>query len=66
MKYRLSYAVKDSIQFIREPLTFVFNISLYSGTFPNFMKIAKVRPIYKKGEKQEISNYRPISILPVF
>jgi hypothetical protein len=29
------------------------------------MKIAKVWPIYRKGGKQEISNYRPISILPV-
>jgi hypothetical protein len=30
------------------------------------MKIAKVRPIYKKGAKKEVSNYRSISILPVF
>jgi hypothetical protein len=35
-------------------------------TFQNLMKIAKVWPIYKKGKKQEISNYSPISILPVF
>jgi hypothetical protein len=41
-------------------------ISLCSGTFPNLMKIAKVQPIHKKGGKQEISNYTPISILPVF
>jgi hypothetical protein len=30
------------------------------------MKIAKIRPLYKKGERQEVCNYRPISILPVF
>jgi retron-type reverse transcriptase len=33
---------------------------------PNLMKIAKVRPLHKKGGKQEISNYKPVSILPVF
>jgi hypothetical protein len=50
--------VKECIQFIKKPLTFIFNISLCSGTFPNLMKIAKVRPIYKKGGLQEISNYQ--------
>jgi hypothetical protein len=58
--------VKQCIQFIKEPLTFIFNLSLCSGIFPNQMKIAKVRPIYKTGRKAEVSNYRPISILLVF
>jgi hypothetical protein len=48
--------VKQCTQFIKKPLTFIFNLSLCCGTFPNLMKIAKVRPIYKKGRKQEISN----------
>jgi hypothetical protein len=58
--------VKESIQFIKKPLTFILNISLCSATFPNFMKIEKVRPIHKKVGKQQISNYSPISLLPVF
>jgi hypothetical protein len=58
--------VKESIQFIKKPVTCIFNISLRSGTFPNLMKIAEVLPIYKKGGKQEISNYSPIQILPFF
>jgi hypothetical protein len=48
--------VKESIQFIKKPLTLMFNTSLCSGNFPNLMKFAKVRPIHKKGRKQEISN----------
>ncbi|PNF17023.1 hypothetical protein B7P43_G02754 [Cryptotermes secundus] len=58
--------VKQCIQFIKKPLTFIFNLSLSSGIFPDQMKIAKVRPIFKKGQKQNITNYRPISILSVF
>jgi hypothetical protein len=58
--------VKQCIQFIKKPLTFIFNLSLSSGIFPDQMKIAKVRPIFKKGQKQNIANYRPISILSVF
>jgi hypothetical protein len=58
--------VKFSIQYICKPLTFIFNLSFCTGTFPDQMKIAKVRPIHKKGRIQELSNYRPISLLPVF
>ena len=36
------------------------------GVFPNILKIAKVIPIFKSGEKSLIENYKPISLLPVF
>jgi hypothetical protein len=52
--------VKHCIRFITKPLTFIFNLSLSSGVFPKLMKIAKVQPVFKKGRKQDISNYRPI------
>ena len=50
---------------IAKVLTHIFNTSFETGVFPSRMKIAKVRPIYKKGNHLEAHNYRPISLLPV-
>ena len=36
-----------------------------SGIFPDKLKIAKVTPIYKKKTKEQVTNYRPISVLLV-
>ena len=38
-------------------------MSINTGEYPDFLKIAKVLPIYKKGEHSDMNNYRPISIL---
>ena len=45
-------------------LTIIINQMLKTGVFPDNLKIAKVVPIYKKGNQYSFSNYRPISILP--
>ena len=58
--------VERCIKFIKVPLTHVFNLSLKFGIFPELIKIAKIRPLFKKGDILEIQNYRPISILSVF
>jgi hypothetical protein len=50
----------------KKTLVHIFNASLKSGVFPDKIKIAKVRPLYKKGDRHEVCNYRPISILSVF
>ena len=40
--------------------------SLYTGIFPEKLKIAKVIPVYKSGEQNSLTNYRPISLLSNF
>ena len=46
------------------PLTEIINLSIACGQFPDSMKLAKIIPLYKKDDKRDFSNYRPISILP--
>jgi hypothetical protein len=50
----------------KKTLTFIFNESINKGVFPDLLKIAKMRPVCKKGNRQEISNYRPISVISIF
>ena len=47
-------------------LTRLINKSFVCGIFPDVLKVAKIIPIYKSSDPQLVSNYRPISILPVF
>ncbi len=58
--------IKNIILFIAKPLTYICNQSLQTGIFPNKMKMAKVIPIFKNGNKHNFCNYQPISLLPQF
>jgi hypothetical protein len=58
--------LRMSVSFILSPLTYICNITLSTGKFPDRLKHAIVRQLYKKGSKVIISNYRPISILTSF
>ena len=58
--------VKAVRTIIAAPLAHIFNLSMYSGVVPGQFKIARVIPIFKNGEHHDITNYRPISVLPVF
>ena len=42
----------------------MINQSLCSGIFPTKLKIARVIPLFKKGDPHVFDNYRPISLLP--
>ena len=48
---------------LSEPLSDMINVSFNKGIFPDFLKVANVVPIHKKGEKLDPNNYRPISLL---
>jgi hypothetical protein len=58
--------IKQNISYISSPLAHICNLILSSGTFPTRLKFAKIKPLYKKDERMDISNYRPISLLPSF
>ena len=58
--------IKDSIDKKNFPITSIINLSITSGIVPNQLKIARVIPLFKSGERVIFSNYRPVSILPAF
>ena len=60
---RLLKAAADNVA---KPITIILNASLQSGRVSDDWKAARVIPLFKKGKAEDMDNYRPISILPVF
>jgi hypothetical protein len=58
--------IKQSISYISSPMAYLCNLMLSSGVFPTRLKFAEIKPLYKKGDRADITNYRPISLLPSF
>ena len=55
-----------SIEYYIKPLTRQVNSTFENGTFPDELKMVKVIPIFKSGNKADITYYRPISMVPFF
>ena len=50
---------------IIKPLSIISINCINNSTFPDLWKKSNICPIHKKGDKQIINNYRPVSLLPV-
>ena len=60
-----SRCLRDALLALLPQIIHIFKESLNSGLFPDKWKIATVVPIFKNGNKSDVSNYRPISLLPI-
>jgi hypothetical protein len=58
-----SFIFKGCSEFLIKPLLHLFNLSIKSSIFPDYWKLTKVVPIFKKGQRNDIKNHRPVAIL---
>ena len=58
--------VKKAAYIIAPYLESLINYYISAGNFPDILKVGKITPVYKKGNRENIENYRPISTLPIF
>ena len=58
--------LKITATFIRSPLTYICNKSTSTGIFPEGLKYSIIKRLYKKGDRTDLPNYRPMSILTSF
>lgn len=58
--------VKKIILPILSPLTYLINLMLIQGNFPSTLKLTKIIPIPKKSDIDELTNFRPIALVPIF
>lgn len=61
-----AFLIRDCAAVLSVPLTFLFNLSLRTCTFPSDWKLSNSVPVPKKGDKSEITNYRQIIIMNNF
>jgi len=57
--------LKAALPYIADPLVDIINSAIKTGVYPKLFKHAKICPVYKKGDINDPSNYRPIAVLPI-
>ena len=58
----LSNLLKSTMPVIMNPICHLFNLLFKSGCIPTILKTAKIAPIFKTGETDKLTNYRPVVI----
>ena len=56
--------VRSLREVLKNPLCELINLSFEKGKFPTVFKVALIHPIHKRGSTKELTNYRPIALLP--
>ena len=57
--------LKDGSNILCTPTAKICNLSIKLASFPDKCKVAKIKPLHKKGLKTDPKNFRPISLLPL-
>ena len=57
--------LKIAAEIVAPSFTQIFDKIISSSIFPTDWKLARVTPIFKKGKKDDVDNYRPISVISV-
>ncbi|KFU87733.1 RNA-directed DNA polymerase from mobile element jockey, partial [Chaetura pelagica] len=57
--------LRELVEVIARPLSIIFSKSWVKGEVPEDWRIANVTPVYKKGKKEDLGNYRPVSLTSI-
>jgi len=57
--------LRELVEELEKPLSIIYQLSWLTGEVPGHWRIASVTPIYKKGQKEDLGNYRPVSLTSV-
>ena len=57
--------LRECADLISSPICNIFNQSVSQGVFPDDWKSARVTPLFKQGDRDDLNNYRPISVISV-